>query len=151
MKPLDDKLRNRLEKVKDLVLFRYGSTGVVEAINRAVEMKNLIPVYPVKSIHNFTCDGTKDIFKDCLLIYPGTTVREFCKALSGEMERHFLYAEGVKGQRIGEDEEITKEINIIKFTTAAVETSHKEPTKQQDQKQTKIKKKKDKEEEEEED
>lgn len=57
LKVLDDKNRNRLEKIKDLVLFRYGATGVRDAINRAVEVKKLIPVYPVKNIHNFTCDG----------------------------------------------------------------------------------------------
>lgn len=87
-----------------------------------------------------------------MLVYPGTTVREFCKMLSGEMDKHFLYAEGVTGQRVicinllrclliiwmqmGEDEELTKDNNIVKFVTAAAETSnvtHKE-TKQQDTK-----------------
>jgi ribosome-binding ATPase YchF (GTP1/OBG family) len=57
LKPLDEKTKARLEKVKDLVLFRYGSTGIQDAISKAVETKELIPVYPVKSIHNFTSDG----------------------------------------------------------------------------------------------
>lgn len=35
-----------------------------------------------------------------MLIYPGTTVREFCGMLSSEMEKHFLYAEGVSGKRV---------------------------------------------------
>lgn len=113
LKPLDAKTKARLEKVKDLVLFRYGSTGVKDAISRAVESRGLIPVYPVKSIHNFTCDGyicttyvndivnrTKGVFRDCLLIFPKTTVREFCGMLSSEMEKHFLYAEGANGQRV---------------------------------------------------
>lgn len=100
MKPLDDKLKNRLEKVQDLVLFRYGSTGVQEAIKRAVEAQKLIPVYPVKSIHNFTCDNSKDVFKDCYLVHPGTTVRELSRMISQEMEKHFLYAEGASGQRV---------------------------------------------------
>jgi hypothetical protein len=50
-------MRNRLDKIKDMVLLRYGSTGVQEAIKKAVNMKGLIPVFPVKNIHNFTTDG----------------------------------------------------------------------------------------------
>jgi len=129
LKIADAKIKQRLEKIRDLILFRYGTTGVADVIKKAVEVANLIPVYPVKNIHNFTCDGSKSIFRDCLLTYPGTTIREFCKQLSGEMDKHFLFAEGVDGRRLGEDEEITYENNIIKFTTAATETSnvtHKE-------------------------
>lgn len=57
LKKLDEKTKARLEKVRDLVLFRYGSTGVQDAIKKAVECKQLIAVYPVKNIHNFTTDG----------------------------------------------------------------------------------------------
>jgi len=146
LKPLDDKIKNRLEKVRDLVLFRYGSTGVTDAINRAVEIKNLIPVYPVKNIRSFTCDGSKGIFRDCMLVHPGTTVRELCKLLSGEMDKHFLFAEGVNGQRLGEDEEITKDNNIIKFTTASTENvTHKDPIKQEKKPSTTKKKEKEEE------
>ena len=53
---MDDKLKNRLEKIRDMILLRYGTTGVQDSIKRAVEQRKLIPVYPVKNIHNFT-DG----------------------------------------------------------------------------------------------
>lgn len=39
-----------------MIMFRYGTTGVQDAIKRAVDLKKLIPVYPVKNINNFT-DG----------------------------------------------------------------------------------------------
>jgi hypothetical protein len=92
-------------------------------------------------------------------VYPKTTVREFCRMLSADMDRCFLYAEGADGKRVGfhhlnltkqqlgEDDEITKDNNIIKYTTAAVESSNitfKEP-KQQDQKSKPIKKSKEEE------
>lgn len=121
---MDEKQKMRLEKINDLILLRYGTTGVQDAIKKAVEIKNLTPIYPVKSLHNFTCDGSKAVFQDCMLIYPHTTVREFTGMLSSEMEKHFLYAEGLSGQRMGEDEELTAENNIIKITTAASETSN---------------------------
>ncbi len=56
LKLLDDKLRKRLDKIKDLILLRFGTTGVQDAIKKAVQCRHLIPVYPVKNIHNFT-DG----------------------------------------------------------------------------------------------
>eukprot|EP01116_Phalansterium_solitarium_P010928 TRINITY_DN26527_c0_g1_i1.p1 TRINITY_DN26527_c0_g1~~TRINITY_DN26527_c0_g1_i1.p1 ORF type:complete len:445 (+),score=124.18 TRINITY_DN26527_c0_g1_i1:62-1396(+) len=129
LRTLDDKIRARLDKIRDLVLFRYGATGVQDAIKRAVDSRQLVPVYPVKNLHNFTSDG-KGVFRDCMLLECGTTVREFCHALSPEMEKHFLYAEGVSGQRMGEDEVLVRDNNIIKFTTAASEkddVTHKPP------------------------
>lgn len=95
MKPLDEKTKNRLEKIRDLVLFRYGSTGtdspslslllspplsspllfltvflchtgVQQAIKKAVDCRNLVPVYPVRNLHNFTCDG---YVLDCCCCY----------------------------------------------------------------------------------
>jgi ribosome-binding ATPase YchF (GTP1/OBG family) len=51
---MDQKMKARLEKVKDLVLFRYWSTGVHDCLKKAVDLLQLIPVFPVKSIHNFT-------------------------------------------------------------------------------------------------
>lgn len=148
LKPLDEKMKKRLDNVRDLVLFRYGSTGVQDAIKKAVECRELIPVYPVKNIHNFSCDDTKKVFRDCALVPPGTTVRELCGMLSGEMEKHFLYAEGVSGQRLGEDEEITPEKNIIKFTTAAsvaTNVTHKKETPKNDPKAKSTKKQKEEE------
>jgi len=57
--------------------------------------------------------------------------------LSQEMEKHFLYAEGVDGRRLGEDEIITKDNSVMKFTTAATTTNNvtsKETEKKQETK-----------------
>ena len=35
-----------------------------------------------------------------MLVYPGTTVREFCHQLSPDMEKYMLYAEGADGRRV---------------------------------------------------
>jgi hypothetical protein len=55
------------------------------------------------------------VFRDCLLAPPGTTVREFARMVDHQMEQFFAYAEGLSGQRLGEDELITDENNILKF------------------------------------
>ncbi|KAI9289290.1 P-loop containing nucleoside triphosphate hydrolase protein [Umbelopsis sp. AD052] len=121
LKPVDDKLRTRIEKVQDLVLYRYGSTGVHEVLKRAVDMLGVIPAYPVKSITNFS-SGTGinkgGAFRDCILIWPGTTVREFAKIVHPELDKYYLYAETVGGIKLAEDAIITEQNNVISFKTS---------------------------------
>ncbi|KAI9138035.1 P-loop containing nucleoside triphosphate hydrolase protein [Paraphysoderma sedebokerense] len=119
LKPLDEKSKNRLEKVLDLVLFRYGSTGVQDVIKAAVDSLGVVPVYPVKNIHNFTTgSNSKLVFQDCVLLPANTTVRDFAKMLSPEIDKLYLYAEGVDGKRLGENDVITSQNNIISYKTA---------------------------------
>ncbi|KAL6078157.1 OBG-type G domain-containing protein [Balamuthia mandrillaris] len=115
----DPKLKRQLEKIRDLVLFRYGGTGVTAAIKKAVEMKGFQPAYPVRNIRKFTCDRSNHVFRDCILLPPHATVRDFIHLIDQNMEKHLAYAEGVSGQRLGEDEVITPENNIIKFVMVA--------------------------------
>ena len=56
LKEADEKIKNRLNKLCDLVLFRYGSTGVQEAINKAVDLVGLVPAYRVNNLNNFSID-----------------------------------------------------------------------------------------------
>jgi len=121
LKPMDEKLKSRVEKVQDLVLYRYGSTGVHDVLRRAVEMLGVIPAYPVKSLANFS-SGTGinkgGAFRDCILIWPGTTVREFAKIVHPEIDKYYLYAETVGGIKLAEDAIITEQNNIISFKTS---------------------------------
>lgn len=61
---------SRLENVKDLVLYRFGSTGVVQVLSRAAEVLGLVPIFPVRNIHTFASGtGTANgVFKDCVLV-----------------------------------------------------------------------------------
>ncbi|KAJ3394805.1 hypothetical protein HDU92_006594 [Lobulomyces angularis] len=120
LKLMDEKTRARLEKVQDLVLFRFGHTGVQDTIKKAIELLGLIPVFPVRNINNFTDDsGSRtSIFGDCFLIKPGTTVLEFAKMLNPEIEKTYQYAETVGGIRMGEDELLTFKNNIVSFKTS---------------------------------
>lgn len=45
---------SRVEKVKDLVLYRYGSTGVQNVLEHAITLVGVIPVFPVRNINNFS-------------------------------------------------------------------------------------------------
>lgn len=105
LKEADDKLRARIENLKDLVLYRFGSTGVVQVLSRAAEMLGLVPVFPVKNIHGYGAGNSSDaVFRDCVLVSKGTTVRDCARKVMGDA--HLAYVEGVGGVRVGEDEVI---------------------------------------------
>ncbi|CAO3565819.1 unnamed protein product [Mortierella alpina] len=118
LKPLDDKLQSRIEKVQDLVLYRYGSTGVQDVVLKAVEVLGLVPAFPVKSLTTFANANGKGVFRDCVLLWPGTTVLEFAEIVHPEIAKHYLGAETIGNRKIGEDDEITRENNIICFKTS---------------------------------
>jgi len=117
LKAPDPKLESRLEKIRDLVLFRYGSTGVHKALNLAVELAGLIPVYPVKNVRTFGDRSGEGAFAECVLLPRGTTVRQFAKMLHTEIDRNYIYAEGPNSIRLGENDEITPETSVIRFVT----------------------------------
>lgn len=69
LKQMDDKLKNRLENLRDLVLFRFGGTGVVQVLSRIGQLLGLVPVFPVRSVQNFGATGTEGkVFRDCVLV-----------------------------------------------------------------------------------
>ncbi|KAF8820969.1 GTP binding protein [Cardiosporidium cionae] len=122
LKPLDDKLKTRLRNIQNLVLYRHGSTGVQAGINLAVETAGLIPVYPVKNIHQLRSDGMHtEVFPECILVRPGTSVKTFARMLCHGIECNFLYAEGIDGRRVSEDEILSLENNILHFVTSRTE------------------------------
>ena len=46
-------MQGRLDKIMDMVLFRYGSTGVWQVIQSAVKCMNPTIIYPVTSYTTF--------------------------------------------------------------------------------------------------
>lgn len=103
---VDMKTRQRLENLRDLVLFRYGSTGTQETIVKAVEALGYMPVYPVKSLR---------LFPDCMLVREGTTVGELANKLF-DADKEYVGAETVGGIQLAEDEAlVVGKNNIVKF------------------------------------
>ena len=49
LKELDEKMQKRLDKVLDMIVFRYGSTGCQDVIKAAVEAARLVPFYSQNS------------------------------------------------------------------------------------------------------
>lgn len=121
LKPLEKKIEKRLERISDMVLFRYGSTGVRAAINRAVEISNTIVVYPVKNLTSFVAhDG--GVLGLALLMKRGSTVREVAaKMLKGSVEMKFSHAEAQDGRRLADDEPLEASCVVLKIVLDTIQ------------------------------
>ncbi|OAX81531.1 hypothetical protein ACJ72_04123 [Emergomyces africanus] len=104
LKEMDEKLKNRVENLKDLVLYRFGSTGVVQVLSRAAEVLGLVAIFPVRNIHTFASGtGTANgVFKDCVLVKKNSTVGDVARKVMGDVP--IAYIEGAGGTRVSEDE-----------------------------------------------
>lgn len=104
LKEMDEKLKTRLENLKDMVLYRFGSTGVVQVLSKAAELLGLVPIFPVRNVTNFSSgqSHTDHVFRDCVLVKKGTTVVEVARKVMGDAP--LAYIEGVGGVRVAEDD-----------------------------------------------
>lgn len=104
LKDLDEKNRNRIENLKDMVLYRFGSTGVVQVLTRAAELLGLVPVFPVRNTTTFSSGAaeSKAVFRDCVLVKKGSTVGDVAKKIMGDAP--IAYVEGIGGMRVSEDD-----------------------------------------------
>jgi len=114
LKELDEKNRNRIENLKDMVLYRFGSTGVVQVLSKAAELLGLVPVFPVKNTSTFGSGGVgenKYVFRDCVLVKKGTTVAEVARKVMGDAP--IAYVEGPGGIRVAEDQVVVPGKNDV--------------------------------------
>jgi len=103
LKEMDDKLKQRIENLKDMVLYRFGGTGVVQVLTRAAEVLGLVPVFPVKNIHTYGSGtaGSTAVFRDCVLVKKNSTVADVAKKVMGDAPIAFVETDG--GRRVAED------------------------------------------------
>lgn len=104
LKEMDEKLKTRIENLKDMVLYRFGSTGVNQVLSKAAELLGLVPVFPVKDVSNFSSrtSRTDAVFRDCVLVKKNTTVAEVARKVMGDAP--LAYVEGAGGTRVSEDD-----------------------------------------------
>jgi len=103
LKPIENqKHETMLDNVRDFVLFRYGTTGVYQAVAKAIELQKQIAVYPVSysltalhqqqnnnDAHHVSEEQKQGMFQDVVMIKQGTSVRSFVhKAYRPLFDRH---------------------------------------------------------------
>lgn len=106
LKELDDKNKTRIENLKDMVLYRFGSTGVVQVLSKTADILGLVPVFPVRNTSTFTSGqaDSKVVFRDCVLVKKNSTVADVAKKVMGDAP--IAYIEGVGGMRVAEDDPV---------------------------------------------
>lgn len=110
LKEMDEKLTTRIENLKDMVLYRFGSTGVNQVLTRAAEVLGLVPVFPVKHIGTFGsgeagASGDRSaVFRDCVLVQKGSTVGDVFRKIMGDAP--LAFTETVGGVRVAEEDEV---------------------------------------------
>ncbi|TKA31254.1 putative GTP-binding protein [Friedmanniomyces endolithicus] len=136
LKEMDEKLRTRIENLKDMVLYRFGSTGVNQVLTRASEVLGLVPVFPVRNIASFgSGDGggageRAAVFRDCVLVKKGSTVGDVYRKVMGDAP--MAYVETVGGVRVGEDDEVGVGKNdILSFKNILASPSQHSPASEQ--------------------
>ena len=104
LKELDEKNRNRIENLKDMVLYRFGSTGVVQVLSKAAEILGLVPVFPVRNTTTFGSGASesKAVFRDCVLVKKNLTVGDVARKIMGDAPVAYIEAPG--GIRVAEDQ-----------------------------------------------
>ena len=115
LKELDEKLKNRIENIKDMVLYRFGSTGVVQVLSRAAEVLGLVPIFPVRNVTSFGsgASGSNAVFRDCVLVKKNTTVVEVARKVVGDAP--LAYVEGAGGIRVAEDDLVAVGKNDVSY------------------------------------
>ncbi|CAM9527672.1 unnamed protein product [Chrysoparadoxa australica] len=119
------------QAMADEVLSRFGSTGILEAVSAAVQLRPPVLVYPVADLE--TCaplgDPKGPRLADCLALKPGSTVEDlfdclkhgsFCneKKLSGELVRvEGMTLDGSQRRPLTRDTVITADCCVIKLMT----------------------------------
>jgi len=115
---ITEKQRKALEYIERNVLKKYGSTGVINALEVACfKVLKYITVFPVEDQNKLT-DHHGNVLPDAFLVPQGTTAKELAYMIHTELGENFIYAIDVrKKQKLGENY-ILQDRDIIKIVAA---------------------------------
>ncbi len=112
-------LAKALDRIREFVLRKWGSTGVQDALNEAVfNVLDNIVVYPVED-HVKLTDKQGRVLPDALVVPRGSTARDVAYRIHSELGDTFLYAINARTkQRVGESYKVN-DGDVIKIVAAA--------------------------------
>lgn len=114
---LSKKQREALDSVREL-LGKWGSTGVQDAVDKAIyDLLEMIVVYPVDNENKLT-DRKGNVLPDAFLVPKGTTAHEFAYEIHSDLGDSFIHAINARSnRRISENYEL-EDGDIIKIVAA---------------------------------
>ncbi len=114
---LTEQQARALEMTRKL-LKKWGSTGVQQAVDRAIyELLNLIVVYPVDDEHKLT-DKKGNVLPDAFLVPKGTAAREFAYTVHTELGESFIHAIDARTKRRLGEEHVLSDRDVIRIVAA---------------------------------
>lgn len=112
------KERKGLEYIREHVLKKWGSTGVQQALNKAVfEVLEMITVYPVEDPVKLT-DHEGRVLPDVFLVKKGTTARELAYRIHTDLGKTFLYAIDTRSKRRLGENYVLQDNDVISIVAA---------------------------------
>ena len=115
---LNEKQLKALEFIRSNVLKKFGSTGVQDCIEKAVEMLDLIVVYPVEDETHLT-DKEGRVLPDAHFMRKGSTAKDLAYKVHTDLGDHFIRAIDARTKRvIGADYEL-KDGDVIRIVSDA--------------------------------
>lgn len=100
------------------ILEEWGSTGVQEAIDKAIyDLLGMIVVYPVEDEAKLT-DAKGNVLPDALLVPEGSTARDLAHEIHSDLGDSFIHAINARSnRRIGENYKL-KDNDVIRIVSA---------------------------------
>jgi len=110
--------KKALDAIQEHILYKFGSTGVQEAINTAFfELLQMVAVYPVEDCEHLS-DHKGRVLPDVYLVPYGTTALQLAYIIHTELGDSFIHAIDIRGRnRIGEDY-VLKNRDVISIVSA---------------------------------
>jgi hypothetical protein len=115
---ITEKQLKALEYIRTHVLAKYGSTGVQRCIDEAVQMLDLIVVYPVEDEHHLT-DKEGRVLPDAHLIPRGSTAKDLAYKVHTDLGDHFIRGIDARTHRIIGADHPLKDGDIISIIADA--------------------------------
>jgi ribosome-binding ATPase YchF (GTP1/OBG family) len=113
-----EQIKNALEKIRNTVIGKYGSTGVFELINYCTfNLLDQIVAYPVEDEVHFANHFGK-VLPDAILLKKGSNASQLAEKIHSDLAKGMLYAiDAEKKMRIGKDAQL-HDGQIVKIVSA---------------------------------
>lgn len=114
---LSEKQLLGLNRLKERVLEKYGSTGIQQAINFSLfKVLNMVAVYPVEDEVKLT-DHAGNVLPDCYLVPQGTTAKEFAMMIHTELGENFLYAIEARSKKHLSEDFVLRDGDVVRIVS----------------------------------
>jgi len=117
-KPLSEKQQKGLEYIQTQVLDRFDSTGIQKCIEQAVDMLNLIVVYPVEDEHHLK-DKKGRVLPDAYLLPRGSNAKDLAYKVHSDIGDHFIRAIDARTKRVIGADHVLQDGDVISIISDA--------------------------------